>query len=88
MLYASEKAQAAALQGAIEFGYYVDFDDEKMIDLFKRVRGRMEADAPHLTELVTEVTGHYFTQKGPQDLAIYGAAAMRGMDVLVKRRIA
>jgi hypothetical protein len=49
---------------------------------------RMEEDTPHLTEVLTEVLGHY-TQHDPVSLrfGLRGAAAIRGMQIFVDKRL-
>ncbi len=86
--YCSDSAYATALRGAVEFGRFVATDDQKMVEKLREADGRMFADAPFLAEVIDEVTERYYPHnKGLHDLARYGAAAMRGMHILVNKRI-
>lgn len=85
--YSTERAHGVALRGAFEFNRYIGLDETKLIDKFRQADARMFADAPLLAEVVDEVTGRYYHDKGMHDLARYGAAAMRGLHILVNKRL-
>lgn len=85
--YDSDMGRTLALRGINEFIAYVNMSEEVLRDRLMYAAKRMETDAPKLDGVVSGVAEKYFHEPVLQKFASFGAAAMRGLHILLDRRI-
>lgn len=75
------------LESAQNFAASV-LDSTRYFERFAHAKERMLEDAPNLADTVAEIIGYHFDHdKVAVDFALQGAAAIRGMQIFVDRRL-
>lgn len=86
--YNDELAKLLALRGLNEFIAIINMNESMLKDRLLFAAGRMEADAPNMNDVVSGVVESHLREPILQQYARFGAAAMRGLHIMLDRRIA